>query len=172
MYRGSCTSNVVIFLLPVEFSATGRFSLDLYFNSALLTSHSDSQTAVEVGVPFDEGCVLAVRVSGDAFLASRRDDIIVTDRTWRCASVVEDGSEWFAEDFDDGHWPAAVEAAPNDGSLHPRVAGVAEEAQWIGTVSTSGDELYCRKDVCLDCDSIANVEERASNLIAPFPRFL
>ena len=141
----------------------------MYFNGAYLTSHSDWETSTTISVPFDEGCVLAARVSGTGgstgFLASRGDGVIVTDRTWRCVSLVEDETSWFLEDFDDSNWSPAVEYGANDGSLYTRIGGITEDAQWINTADADSEAFYCRKDVCLDCDSIGDVEERAGDVI-------
>ena len=77
-----------------------------------------------------------------------------TDNRWKCTNKYEAG--WGNCDFDDNHWPNAVELALKDeGSYLDDVDPyyldawnnfpISSNAHWIWTEQTNDTVVYCRK---------------------------
>jgi hypothetical protein len=80
-------------------------------------------------------CILA-EVSGDR---------LVTDTSWKCTTRAP--STWMKPDYDDSHWPAAIQASTNPDRLHGKISGISSKAKWIWTANYRGridTFAYCR----------------------------
>lgn len=78
-------------------------------------------------------------------IVSTNDDFIVTDTSWKCTNVKDDG--WVDIDFDDSAWPSAVEVANKDLAGSHRDKKFSNRAMFIWTAKRSDaydKTVYCR----------------------------
>ena len=86
-------------------------------------------------------------------IASTLDDHVITDETWKCNGLPEDG--WNTCEFDDDHWQNAVELAEKGATPFGGYQSlddlwnkypISANAHWIWT-NDSSDAVYCRKKI-------------------------
>lgn len=78
-------------------------------------------------------------------IASSTDDSIVTDSTWKCTNVEEDG--WMDIDYNDAAWPTAVPVEEKDLKMYDRDKKFGSRAKhiWTAKKTDSYDQtVYCR----------------------------
>ena len=71
---------------------------------------------------------------------------MVTDETWKCSAVHEDG--WNLLAFDDSAWLAASVYGANGDSRLQFISPISSGAKWIWAQGAAAGTVYCRKLIC------------------------
>ena len=69
---------------------------------------------------------------------------LVTDEGWKCTDRFH--SNWMALSYDDSAWSRAMTYGYNGVNPWSKVAGIADNANWIWTADNKNDDvIYCRR---------------------------
>ena len=95
-------------------------------------------------------CLLALKAAESGYyyhgvLASSSTGM-VTDETWKCSAVHEDG--WNLLAFDDSAWLAASVYGANGDSRLQYISPISSGAKWIWAQGAAAGTVYCRKLIC------------------------
>lgn len=105
-----------------------------------------------IGEIFIDSVIQIIAVKGSTnlgsvagIIASSTDDSIVTDSTWKCTNVEEEG--WMDIDYNDAAWPTAVPVEETDLKMYGRDKKFGSRAKhiWTAKKTDSYDQtVYCR----------------------------
>ena len=96
-------------------------------------------THVVAVLAIDHGVVAGI-------LASVTGDLLLSNASWKCVKTsAVTQPDWFAPNYNDSWWPAAVIISSNPDPGHGLVAAISRNASWIWTAAGCSDSrVLCR----------------------------
>ena len=154
-------TSVPEFLCPQRnLTVTVDFYLRLYFDGIEVTDLPNSDVWKQpdvVELPCNT-TLITIHGRNDliyyaAIVASTDDEYILTNSSWKCSNVSQNG--WEEIDFDDSAWMNAIEYAYNGEDPWGFAPGISTNASWMwlrqynglpnSTYEEMDQEVYCRK---------------------------